>query len=289
MTTYAVTAAGGRLGRLVVDALLERGVDPGDVVAVVRYPARAGALAALGVQVREGDYRLPAFLRDALAGVDRLLLVCSPDPWQRVAHHANVIRAARAVGVGGIAYTSLLHAPSSPLPAAAEHRVTERLLRTSGIPSTVLRTGWCTEEYTDRLPEFVAAREVVAAVGAARVAPAARADLAGAAAAVLVQDAHAGAVYELAGAPFTYAALARAVGALTGVPVRYRAVSTAGLVAHLVRGGVDEHTARARAAAEQAVAAGALDTDRTDLADLLGRPATTLAEVLRAAAPALAA
>ena len=38
MTTYAVTGATGKLGRLVLDEMLER-VQPGDLVALARDPA----------------------------------------------------------------------------------------------------------------------------------------------------------------------------------------------------------------------------------------------------------
>lgn len=67
----AVTAATGHLGRLVVDALLERGVPADQVVAAVRNPAKAADLAARGVQVRLGDYTVPDSLASALAGVDK--------------------------------------------------------------------------------------------------------------------------------------------------------------------------------------------------------------------------
>ena len=51
----AVTGATGQLGRLVIDALLKR-TSAEELVAVVRSPAKAADLAALGVQVRQGDY-----------------------------------------------------------------------------------------------------------------------------------------------------------------------------------------------------------------------------------------
>ena len=51
----AVTGATDHLGRLVIDAPLERGVPAGQVVAVVRDTGKAGDLAARGVQVRRGE------------------------------------------------------------------------------------------------------------------------------------------------------------------------------------------------------------------------------------------
>jgi uncharacterized protein YbjT (DUF2867 family) len=51
-------------------------------------------------------------------------------------------------GVGRIVYTSLLHADTSPLSLADEHDRTEVELRASGVPYTILRNGWYTENYT---------------------------------------------------------------------------------------------------------------------------------------------
>lgn len=50
--TIAVTGATGHLGRLVVEALLGRGVPAADIVAVVRTPAKAADLADRGVGIR---------------------------------------------------------------------------------------------------------------------------------------------------------------------------------------------------------------------------------------------
>lgn len=75
MTTYAVTGATGGLGSAAVEALLDRGVAAGDVVAVVRNPEKADALRSAGVDVRVADYSDPTALRAAVTGVDRVLLV----------------------------------------------------------------------------------------------------------------------------------------------------------------------------------------------------------------------
>ncbi|HEY0697301.1 MAG TPA: NAD(P)H-binding protein, partial [Micromonospora sp.] len=139
MPTYAVTAATGHLGRLVVESLLDRGTPANDVVAVVRDPAKAADLAARGVQVRQADYSRPETLPAALAGVDHLLLVSGNEVGQRVGQHTNVIEAARAAGVGRVVYTSILRADTTTNPLAPEHLATEQVLTASGVPFTVLR------------------------------------------------------------------------------------------------------------------------------------------------------
>ncbi len=51
-----------------------------------------------------------------------------------------------------IAYTSLLHADTSPLGLAAEHIETEQMLADSGIAYALLRNGWYTENYLASAP-----------------------------------------------------------------------------------------------------------------------------------------
>ena len=63
MTTYLVTGASGHLGRLTVQALLERGVTPSDLVATARNTDAIADLAALGVDTRTADYTDPASSR----------------------------------------------------------------------------------------------------------------------------------------------------------------------------------------------------------------------------------
>ena len=70
----AVTGATGHLGRLVLENLLERGMEPARIAALVRSPEKAADLAARGVQVRRADYSQPETLGPALQGVERLLL-----------------------------------------------------------------------------------------------------------------------------------------------------------------------------------------------------------------------
>src|SRR6516164_6188134 len=103
----AVTGASGKLGGLVLDGLLKV-VPPSELVAIARSPDKADHFASRGVQVRRGDYSLPATLAPALAGVERLLLVSGTDIGNRVGQHRAVIEAAQAAGVGLIAYTSVL-------------------------------------------------------------------------------------------------------------------------------------------------------------------------------------
>ena len=276
MTTYALTGATGQLGTLVVAQLLDRGVTPSDLVAVVRDAAKATSLSDAGVQVRIADYDQRDALRTALTGVDRLLLISSPAVGQRAAQHANVIGAATDSGVGRIVYTSLLHADTNTMTLSAEHRVTEQLLADSGIPAVVLRNGWYVENYTGQLDTYQAVGAVVGATGEARVAPAPRSDYAAAAAVALLDDGADAALYELAGPAVTLPELAAVLSEVTGTELPYKDVSLDEYRAGLLSAGLDDGTAGFVTALEAGAANGELDGDPAVLEQLLGRPATDL-------------
>ncbi|HEY7768458.1 NAD(P)H-binding protein, partial [Longimicrobium sp.] len=208
----AVSGATGHLGNLVVQNLLERGVEPAHIVALVRSPEKASDLAARGVQVRHADYSRPETLGPALQGVEKLLLVSSSEVGQRAVQHANVVEAARAAGVKLLAYTSILHADATAMQLAAEHRASEEGIRASGIPFVFLRNGWYLENYTGNLGPALEHGALLGSAGDGRVSAATRADFAGAAAAVLAGEGHENRIYELGGdEAFTLAELAAIV------------------------------------------------------------------------------
>jgi NAD(P)H dehydrogenase (quinone) len=144
--TIAITAATGQLGGFVLDELLT--TEPAEsLVAIVRDPARAGHLRDKGISVRAGHYDDKAGYVEVLAGVDKLLLVSGLDFGRRVQQHTNVIEAASQAGVSLLAYPSAPHANTSALPIAAEHKATEKVLTSSGIPYVILRNNWYTEMF----------------------------------------------------------------------------------------------------------------------------------------------
>lgn len=282
--TIAVTGATGQLGALVVDDLV-RIVDPASVVAVVRDPAKAAGLAAQGVQVRPATYSEPAALEAAFAGVDDLLFVSSSEVGQRVDQHRAVIDAAVAAGVRRVVYTSAPRATTSRLVLAPDHKFTEEYLAATGLPATILRNNWYTENYLGQIDIARKTGTLVAAAGAGRVASASRADFAAAAVAALTQDGHAGRVYELGGDhAWDYDELAAALAEIVGAPVHYRAVDGPTLIGILQQVGMDEATAGFVARLDGDIADGALGEVTGELSKLIGRPTTPLLEGLRAAA-----
>lgn len=276
MTTIAVTGATGQLGRLAIAALQARGADP---VALVRSPEKAADLSA---PVRTFDYT--AVDAAALSGVDVLVLISSNDLVDRVGQHKAVIAAAKQAGVGRIVYTSLLRGGASPMLLAQDHGPTEAALTESGIPHTVLRNGWYTENYTGALGAVLEHGAMIGAAGEGRVSSAARKDYAEAIAVVALDKTHVGRVYELAGdAAHTGADFAAAIAKAAGKPVNYVNLPEADYAAALQGFGLPAVLTKALADSEVWAAKGALYDDSRTLSRLIGRPTTPIAETITAA------
>ena len=91
------------------------------------------------------------------------------------------------------------NADASPLSLAAGHREAEADLKPSGLRFTILRDGWCTENYTGSAPGAAAGGALLGSAGGGKISSAPRADYAAAAAAALTGAGHEGKTYELAG------------------------------------------------------------------------------------------
>ena len=271
--TIGITGATGQLGRLVVSRLKAK-ARPEQIVALVRTPARA---AGLGVAAREADYDRRDTLDRALAGVDTLVLISANEVGKRAAQHRNVIEAAKKAGVQHFVYTSLLHADTSPLGLADEHRETEAMLKASGVPFTILRNGWYTENYTDSIPGALASGALLGSAGEGRISSATRADFAAAAVAALTGRGHEGKTYELAGDDaWTLRDLAAEISRQTGTSIPYKNLPEVEYAAALKGFGLPEGLARAIAGWDVGASKGALFDDSRQLSRLIGRPTTPL-------------
>ena len=279
-----VTGATGRLGRLVVEALLDRGVAAEHIVAAGRNTDKIKDLADRGVQVRAIDFNDPATLRAAFAGAEKALLVSGSEIGQRAAQHQNVIDAAGSTGVGLLAYTSIANADRTRMRLAADHRATETALRASGVPFALLRHGWYAENYTDQIGTYRQHGVVLGSAGAGRISAATRADYAAAAAAVLTADGQQGRVYELGGdQAFTMTELASEISNATGQDIAYQDLSVDEYTRVLVDAGLPEPAAALYADSDRAIAQGDLHVTSGDLSRLIGRPTTSLTDAVTAA------
>lgn len=278
--TIGITGATGQLGRLVVQKLKAR-VPASDLVALVRNPGKAGDL---GIAVREADYERPETLASALKGVDTLLLISASDIGKRLAQHRNVIKAAKQAGVKRIVYTSLLHADKSPLDLASEHLPTENEIKASGIPYTILRNGWYTENYTGSIGGALAGGAFMGSAGQGKISSASRADFADAAVEAVVGTGHEGKTYELAGdSSWTLGDLVAEISRQSGKNIPYRNMPEADYAQALAGFGLPAPLAGAIAGWDTAASKGALFDESRQLSKLIGHPTTPMPDAVREA------
>jgi NAD(P)H dehydrogenase (quinone) len=280
--SIVVTGASGKLGRHVVEQLLEK-VPAGQVTAVVRSPEKVADLAERGVRVAVADYNAPETFDGLFTTGDKVLLISGNEfDKGRVRQHSVVIDAAKAAGVALLAYTS---APGSLTASLADdHRGTERALLDSGVPYVLLRNGWYHENYTENLAPVLEHGAVVAAAGEGRISTASRADYAAAAVAVLTGEGHENATYELGGdEAWSFAEYAAELSRQTGREIAYNAVTPEALTGILAGAGLPEPAAAMFADVDAAIAKGELAVDSGDLSRLAGRPTTPLSEAVAAA------
>lgn len=277
----AITGATGQLGQIVVRLLRERHPDI-PVVALVRDIDKAVPLAALGAEVRRFDYDEPDTLAASLAGVEKLLLISGNAVGERERQHRAVIEAAKGAGVRLIAYTSVLRASETTLPIAAEHKLTEAVLREVGVPHVLLRHGWYCENYMFRVQAAVESGTLPTCAGDGLISAASRRDFAEAAVAVLTAgEDQAGKVYELAGSTsFTFADLAAEAARQSGRPVTFVDLPKAEFEAAIMEIGLPAFVASLIAKSDHGAREGGLFEDSRTLERLIGRPTTPISQVV---------
>jgi NAD(P)H dehydrogenase (quinone) len=283
--TIAITAATGQLGQLVVEDLLKR-VPAEQLVLVVRSPEKAAAFADRGVKVRKAAYDDKDALVGAFTGVDKVLLISGSEVGRRVPQHTAVVEAAAQNSVSHIVYTSAPHADDTPLILAPEHKATEELIRASGIPYTLLRNGWYTENYAQLVAQAASEGSFVTSAGDGRVASAARGDYALAAAVVLTSDGHENKTYELTGdTAWTFDEFAEAIAQITGNEVKVTHLTPAQHQEALRGAGLPDEVASFVVALDANIAEGTLAHTPGELSRLIGRPTTSIAETIATLLP----
>ncbi|MFJ9855434.1 NAD(P)H-binding protein [Streptomyces sp. NPDC101150] len=242
-----VTGATGNIGRPLAQALAAAGQQ---VTAVSRHKAAVPN----GVRHVVADLAEPASLKPALARAKSLFLLLSGDLHAVGARPADIIGQAAASGVRRVVLLSTLGVVTRPFgPTRIAMRALEDTLRESGLEWAILRPGGFASNAL-WWAESVRAQQVVAApfgdVGVPIIDPA---DIAAVAAACLLEDRHAGGVYELTGPEvITPRQQAEAIADTLGSPVRFHELTR------------DE----ARTAMSQSIPAELAD----DTLDILGSP-----------------
>lgn len=279
-----VTGANGKLGRAVVERLLER-TSTDQLGVSVRDPEQAGPLAARGVRVRRGDFGDPESLAHAFEGASRVLFVSANSTGETAVRlNTAAIRGAKEAGASRIFYTSHMGASRASLfPPMPVHAATESALQDAGVAFTSLRNGFYTATILQMLGSAAETGEL-AAPEDGPVSWTAHADLAEVAAIALTSDALGGTTPPLT-SPETVdlEGVAALASELTGRPIRRVIVPDAEYRAGLLARGVPEGAAGMLMGLFLASRRGEFARTDPTLERLLGRPAVSVRDVLREA------
>jgi NAD(P)H dehydrogenase (quinone) len=261
-----VSGASGQLGRATVKALLARGVLAQNLILVSRTPDTLGEFVKLGATARFGDFSKPESLPAAYAGGTRMLLISiGGGAGPRPAAHKQAIDAAIAAGVKQIAYTSWIAISKGETTGlAVDHLQTEEILKKSGVAWTSLRNSVYMDALIPQAAKMVADGRATVPATVSRIGYVTRDDCAAAAAAVLTTPGHDNKAYDITGPELVGPReVAAAASAVTGKKIEVVPP--------------DPNAPPARQ-----FGGPALEVTSSAVADLTGRPATSVRELFAA-------
>lgn len=267
----AITGATGGIGGRVAQRLAGKA----ELGLLVRDPARAPEIA--GAQVHACTYDDREGLRRALDGAEAMLFVSAHESPERVSLHRTVVEAAADAGVERVVYTSFLGAAADcTFTFGRDHFSTEQLIRAAGLKFTFLRDSL----YTDILP-FLASDEdlIQGPAGDGQIAPVVRDDIAEVAAIALLDDANAGAVYELTGPELvTMSEIAQRLTNLTGRHIAFRNETLDEAYASRAHYGASQYDVDGWVTSYAAIAAGEMARVSDDIERVTGHAAMSIDE-----------
>lgn len=284
MTRILVTGASGGIGRKTLQHLLKL-MPAAQLVGFVREPAKAQDLAALGVELRRGDYLDTASLLAAFEGIEKVMLISTHAFTPRNEAHGNVIDAAAAAGVRHLVFMPVHRKPGSSF---SMKEVTEEDLFTVGkLKASAL--AWTLVEhppFMDSLSLYLGPKVLETGVrgpaASGKFAAATRDDLAAAHAAILTGQGHESESYNLAGDPaISFQDIAKILSELSHRTVPYVTISDAEYLETLAVAGLPAHVRPFVLQWVQGMAAGEWEDTPGDLEKLIGRKPTSATEYLR--------
>jgi uncharacterized protein YbjT (DUF2867 family) len=215
-----ITGAAGKTGRALIQALAPKGVP---VRALVRRPEQAEKVLALGAaEAQIGDLCQPDTVFRAAAGVQAVYHIPPNMHPDEITLGQTALSAARAAGVQHFVYHSVLHPQVQAMPHHWKKLLTEEMIFESGLPFTILQPVAYMQNVLGQWPQitgqgtFPVPYSIETRLGMVDLH-----DVAQAAAIVLTEPGHTGAIYELAGAEaLTQREVAAVLEQKLGRPVR---------------------------------------------------------------------
>jgi uncharacterized protein YbjT (DUF2867 family) len=276
-----VTGATGLAGSAVIREFVRNRYP---VRALVRSRAKARAFEAFPtVELVEGDMTRPATLEAALSGVDRVLVISSPDQ-QMAERQSTFIDAARKADVRHIVKFSGLSAADvdTPFVFGSMHAEIERYLEGSGLAWTHLRPSQFMTEYLREVPTILAQSGLFLPLEEAKLVPVDVADIAKAAFALLTTPGHEARIYAMSGPEaLSMEEVAEQISTAIGRAVRYVSITREARRQALLAAGVPSFSVDALDAQAGERLKGTEGTVHPETHTALGIPPTPFADFAR--------
>ena len=249
--------------------------------ALVRNPAKAESIRLDGVEIVQGDMADKASLAPALKGIDRMLLLSSPDA-TFVEAQGTVISAAKQAGVRHIVKFSAITAdPKSQSIFPRMHGQIEAQVRTSGLAWTFLRPTFFMQNFLG-LAEMVKQGTIYQPAGDGKSAPADVRDIAAVAVKALTEAGHEGKAYDITGPELlSYHDMARILSDVSGHPVKYQDIPAAAARQGMLGMGMSEFSADAINQLMDQMRAGAYANTTPVVKDIAKKQPITFAQFAR--------
>lgn len=285
MSKILVTGASGDIGRKTLLHLLKK-KHASQLVGLVRDPAKAKDLAALGIELRQGDYLDPASLLQAFTGVEKLMLTSTHAFTERNVAHANVIDAAVKSGVQHLVFMPISrkeHSTFKMKEITEEDIFTIHKLQSSKLAYTLAKH----PPFLDVLGFYIGTRAHETGIripaGSGKFAAATRDDLAAAHASILAGEGHENKTYNLTGDPaVSFADIAKILSKIHGKEVPYITISDQEYLELLKStANLPDFIAEFVAKWVQGMNAGEWGDQTKDLETLIGHKPKTAAEYFR--------
>jgi uncharacterized protein YbjT (DUF2867 family) len=218
-----VTGATGRIGRIVIDLLVDAGVP----VRALTHRSESAETLPANVEVVTGDLTEPESLDAGLRGAGAVFLVWTAPPTTAPAVIERLAASARRVVFLSAPHKTPHPFFQQPNPMAVLYAEIERLIATAGLESTIIRPGMFASNTLFWWAPTIRADGVVRwPYGAAETAPVDDRDVAAVAAQTLYQDGHAGGDYVLTGpASLSQAEQVSIIGDVVGRRIKFEELS----------------------------------------------------------------
>ncbi|HZD79706.1 MAG TPA: NAD(P)H-binding protein, partial [Actinomycetota bacterium] len=223
MSPVLVTGATGRVGRAVIDRLLDAGVP----VRALVHRTEATATLPPNIQVVTGDLTVPESLEAALTGAGAVFLVWTAPPTTAPAVVERIASFAPRVVFLSAPHRTPHPFFQQPNPMAVLYAEIERLIAATGLEWTIIRPGMFASNALLWWAPAIRSEGVVRwPYGAAETAPVDDRDVAAVAALTLNRDGHAGGDYVLTGPEsLSQAEQVRIIAEVLGRPISFEELS----------------------------------------------------------------